>query len=655
MMLRDYYHSSIESFLAEDTEQILGKLLIRDQFETTDLQKNAWREEIAILKGQLSAFPQGEIAFEYTIPRIGHRVDVVCIIDGLIFLLEFKVGGNEYKKSTDDQVMDYALDLKYFHELSRGRHIVPISIPTEAPDTENEVRFMEDHIAEVLHCSKNTIGRELPKVLSAIRDVELRMEDWLNSRYAPTPTIIEAAQAMYRNHSVAEISRNDAGAQNLTETTAAINKIIDRCKAQKKKAICFVTGVPGAGKTLAGLNIANERHQFDADEHAVFLSGNGPLVDVLQEALARDRAERSGVSKEAARRETKAFIQIIHKFRDEALTREGPPVEKVAIFDEAQRAWNKDALTDFMARKKGVSGFNQSEPEFLISIMDRHQDWAVIVCLVGGGQEIYTGEAGIQDWFLALQHRYLDWEIYLSDKMTDSEYIGSSSSEVLLGGRPFFIETALHLGVSLRSFRSEKLSAFTKALLDNKPSEAATIYAELSQSYPIVITRNYGTAKEWVKEKARGNERYGLLASSEGKRLRGEGIWVPADINHVGWFLNGKEHVDSSYFLEVAASEFKVQGLEIDYGLLVWDADLRYSKGDFDYYRFRGTRWNHINLEQRQRYLKNAYRVLLTRSRQGLVIYVPNGADPADDPTRDQKMYNDIFDFLKSCGIETLV
>ena len=653
-MQRDYYHSSIENFLAEDAELILGNLLIHDEFETTDLQKNAWREEIAILKGQLSAFPQGEIAFEYTIPRIGHRVDVVCIIDGLIFLLEFKVGGNEYKKSTDDQVMDYALDLKYFHELSRERVIIPISVPTEAPDTENEVLFMEDHIAEVLHCSKNTIGRELTKVLSAVQDAELSMEEWLNSRYAPTPTIIEAAQAMYRNHSVAEISRNDAGAHNLTETTAAISKIIDRCKEQKKKAICFVTGVPGAGKTLAGLNTANERHQFEADEHAVFLSGNGPLVDVLQEALARDRAERAGISKEAARRETKAFIQIIHKFRDEALTREGPPIEKVAIFDEAQRAWNRDALTDFMARKKGVSGFNQSEPEFLISIMDRHQDWAVIVCLVGGGQEIYTGEAGIQDWFLALQHRYLDWEIYLSDKMTDSEYIGSSTIEELLSGRSYYAEPALHLGVSLRSFRSEKLSAFTKALLDNQPAEAATIYAELSRSYPIVLTRNYDAAKEWVKQKARGNERYGLLASSEGKRLRGEGIWVPADINHVGWFLNGKEHVDSSYFLEVAASEFKVQGLEIDYGLLAWDADLRYSQGGFDFYRFRGANWNHINLEQRQKYLKNAYRVLLTRSRQGLVIYVPLGADPADDPTRDRKMYDGIYDYLKACGIEEL-
>ena len=206
-------------------------------------------------------------------------------------------------------------------------------------------------------------------VLQSINDVPLSLVEWIESRYAPTPTIIEAAQAMYRSHSVQDISRNDAGAQNLTATTEAINKIIDDCKRNQKKAICFVTGVPGAGKTLAGLNIANERHRFEADEHAVFLSGNGPLVDVLQAALAKDRSKREGISIAEAKKETKAFIQIIHKFRDEALTTEHPPIEKVVIFDEAQRAWDEANLTDFMKRKKGVDNFNQSEPEFLIRIM----------------------------------------------------------------------------------------------------------------------------------------------------------------------------------------------------------------------------------------------------------------------------------------------
>ena len=629
--------------------------MVSDEFSTTDLQKNAWRKEIDILQDQLRSVENGDIAFEYTIPRMGHRIDVVCIIRGLIFLLEFKVGDSEYRKSTADQVMDYALDLKYFHELSADRYIIPISIPTEAPSVCNEVSFMEDKISNVLKCTKDNIGLTINSVLSSVQDQDLSIADWINSRYAPTPTIIEAAQAMYRNHSVKDISRNDAGAHNLTATTETINQIIDDCKRNHKKAICFVTGVPGAGKTLAGLNIANERHNFDADEHAVFLSGNGPLVDILQAALAKDRSSRTGITIAEAKKETKAFIQIIHRFRDEALTTNNPPAEKVAIFDEAQRAWNEESLTDFMKRKKGVDAFNQSEPEFLIRIMDRHQDWAVIVCLVGGGQEIYNGEAGIIDWFRALQKKFRNWHIYLSDKITDSEYVGNSSIEELLTGCSYSLRPALHLGVSLRSFRSEKLAEFVKLLLDNEPSAAAAVYSELSIHYPIILTRDLDKAKEWIRKKARGTERYGLLASSEGKRLRGIGIWVPSVINHVGWFLNEKDNVDSSYFLEVAASEFKVQGLEIDYSILAWDADLRRSGKGFDYFKFRGTRWNHVNNMQQQKYLKNAYRVLMTRARQGMIIFVPSGTDPEDDPTRDSAYYDDIYKYLRSCGIKELM
>ena len=654
-MQRSYYSARIREFLDEKPETLLGKLMVSDEFSTTDLQKNAWRKEIDILQDQLRLVENGDIAFEYTIPRMGHRIDVVCIIRGLIFLLEFKVGDSEYRKSTADQVMDYALDLKYFHELSADRYIIPISIPTEAPSVCNEVSFMEDKISNVLKCMKDNIGLTINSVLSSVQDQDLSIADWINSRYAPTPTIIEAAQAMYRNHSVKDISRNDAGAHNLTATTETINQIIDDCKRNHKKAICFVTGVPGAGKTLAGLNIANERHNFDADEHAVFLSGNGPLVDILQAALAKDRSSRAGITIAEAKKETKAFIQIIHRFRDEALTTNNPPAEKVAIFDEAQRAWNEESLTDFMKRKKGVDAFNQSEPEFLIRIMDRHQDWAVIVCLVGGGQEIYNGEAGIIDWFRALQKKFRNWHIYLSDKITDSEYVGNSSIEELLTGCSYSLRPALHLGVSLRSFRSEKLAEFVKLLLDNEPSAAAAVYSELSIHYPIILTRDLDKAKEWIRKKARGTERYGLLASSEGKRLRGIGIWVPSVINHVGWFLNEKDNVDSSYFLEVAASEFKVQGLEIDYSILAWDADLRRSGKGFDYFKFRGTRWNHVNNMQQQKYLKNAYRVLMTRARQGMIIFVPSGTDPEDDPTRDSAFYDDIYKYLRSCGIKELM
>lgn len=651
MSRREYYIDSINNFIVADEENVLGQLLIHDEFETSDLQKLAWKAEIQILKRQLEEF-RGDVIFEYTIPRMGHRVDTVCIIEGIIFLFEFKVGDNEYKKTTIDQVMDYALDLKYFHEESKRRYIVPICVSTKASVQKNEYNCCSDGIYNAILCNENNIGDNIHNILLQVRDKTLAGRTWIDSRYAPTPTIIEAAQSLYRNHGVDDISRNDAGAKNLTITTKAISNIIEDCKKNNRKAICFVTGVPGAGKTLAGLNIANERHHFDEDEHAVFLSGNGPLVDVLQNALAIDRAKREKITKSNALRETKAFIQIIHKFRDEALTTSYAPVEKVAIFDEAQRAWNKESLTDFMKRKKGIPEFNQSEPEFLISIMDRHEDWAVIICLVGGGQEIYNGEAGIQDWFSTLSEKYLDWEIYLSDKITDSEYVGNSDVSTMLHNREYHCISDLHLGVSLRSFRSEKLALFVKCLLDEEIELAKETYEELKKSYPVLITRKFDVAKNWVKKKARGTERYGLLASSEGKRLRAEGIWVPSEINHVGWFLNEKDNVDSSYYLEVAASEFKVQGLEIDYAVLAWDADLRYTSNGFDYFKFRGTKWNHVNQEQRQHYLKNAYRVLMTRARQGLIIYIPEGDE--EDPSRLTEYYEGTYQYLKHVGIKEI-
>ena len=646
---RAYYSSEIQGFLACEADQILGQLLLNDAFKTEDSQKNAWREEIFILKEQLAEFSNGGIIFEFTIPRIGHRIDVVLIVDGILFLLEFKVGDRAYRKSTEDQVIDYALDLKYFHEASKERIIVPMIVATEAMEMVRELSLSNDCISEVLYCNRYNIGDTIRFVLSQLQATPLTMESWLNARYAPTPTIIEAAQILYRNHSVKEISRNDAGATNLTETTKTINRIIDCCKARRRKAICFVTGVPGAGKTLAGLNIANERHQFDSEEHAVFLSGNGPLVDILQEALARDRVKATGMTKAEAKRETKAFIQAIHKFRDEAIVSQDPPIEKVAIFDEAQRAWDAQALGSFMAKKKGTTNFVQSEPEFLISVMDRHEDWAVIVCLVGGGQEIHTGEAGISEWLDAVQKRFPFWNIYLSDQMTDSEYVGDGSMEELLRTLRYEVEPSLHLGISLRSFRSEKLSGFVKALLDGNMVVALKMCEMIREEYPIVLTRELERAKDWVKRKARGTERYGLLASAEGKRLRGVGIQVASEIDHVGWFLNGKEHVNSSYYLEVPASEFKVQGLEIDYALLAWDADFRYIDGDFEYYRFRGTKWNHIHQERRKKYLKNAYRVLLTRARQGLVIFIPQG--DLNDATRRPEYYDGTYNYLRRIGI----
>ena len=653
-MARAYYSDSIKGFLHTSSEAILGQLLISDEFNTTDEQKFAWSSEIQIMKKQLELLREnGAIVFEYTVPRIGSRIDVTCIIRGIVFVLEFKVNETEYLLNDEEQTVDYALDLKYFHEKSEDRYIAPILVATEAAATGGTKTIFEDKVLDIIYANKDNIAEKISSVLHVLPTQPfLDMEEWLDSRYRPTPTIIEAAQALYQKHSVKEISRNDAGAENLEKTNAAINYVIEDCKAHNKKAICFITGVPGAGKTLAGLNIANTRHMFDEDDHAVFLSGNGPLVQVLQEALARDDVNRNHVRKTDAIRKTKAFIQIIHRFRDDAVVTEDPPIEKVAIFDEAQRAWDMQQLSTFMDRKKGIPNYYKSEPESLIEYMDRHQDWATIVCLVGGGQEINTGEGGMVDWFDALNNHFGNWEIYLSDRMTDSEYVGDLTLKELLPHREYHVIPELHLGVSMRSFRSEKQAGFVKALLDCDRESATSLYEELKGKYPIFITRNLDIAKNWVRKQSRGSERYGMMATSAAERLRTRGIWAANDIKPIKWFLEGKEDVDSSFHLEVTATEFAVQGLEIDYGIVAWDGDMRYDNGEFIYKRFTRNMWCNVNSEDRRRFMKNAYRVLLTRSRQGMIIYVPEGN--RYDVTTAPELYDGTFNYLKSVGIQEL-
>ncbi len=485
-------------------------------------------------------------------------------------------------------------------------------------------------------------------------ETPLQPTTWINSVYKPTPTIIEAAQALYRNHEVTDITRNDAGAINLAATAETISDIIDHSKTNNRKSICFVTGVPGAGKTLAGLNIANQRHQFEEEEHAVFLSGNGPLVMVLQEALARDEVRRSTtkITKKKAESKTKAFIQNIHHFRDDNLQTNRPPIEKIAVFDEAQRAWTREQTQQFMARKKNVQGFSMSEPEFLISVLDRHDDWAVIVCLIGGGQEINTGEAGLPEWFKAIQKRFAHWDVYVSDRLTDREYTNGEPIYTYLTKQQLSIKQDLHLGVSVRSFRSERLATLVKAWLDLDTRAAKEHFAALRDDYPIVLTRDLATAKQWLRQQQRGSESIGIIASSGAYRLRPYGLHVKSEINPKVWFLNGKEDVRSADFLEEVATEFDIQGLELDWTCVAWDADLRLANGSWQFKNFRGTKWQNVNNAIRQRYLLNAYRVLLTRARQGMILFIPEGDE--SDKTRLPAFYNPIFEYFSNCGIPCL-
>ena len=647
-MLRAYYGKSIADFIQEDDLNILGTLAKNHGYQTLEKsQQNAWERQITILKSQLAELT-GYIYFEFSIPRMGKRVDNIVILGDKIFLLEFKIGSEQYDKYAIDQVIDYALDLQNFHEGSHYANLIPILIAEKAPIFENNFQTVQNLDHAILLNAHNLHEFFKPYDSNSLMDVAA----WEQSSYKPTPTIIEAAQALYQNHDVEEITRSDAGVKNLSATANCISNIIEQAKQGNKKAICFVTGVPGAGKTLAGLNIANQRLKVAEDEHAVFLSGNGPLVQVLQEALARNRAIKNKIKKETALKETRAFIQNIHHFRDEYLKNSQAPTEKVVVFDEAQRAWNQHQTSKFMSQKRGQSDFNQSEPEFLIEVMNRHQNWCVIVCLIGGGQEINTGEAGLVAWMQALQSSYPDWQVHYSNLIVNQDnYLQDAAIKNWLSTTGVE-QNHLHLATSVRSFRSEKVSAWVHALLD-MDEQAKSLWKEIQSNYPIVLTRDLQKAKAWVKAQAKGSERYGLVASSGARRLKALGVHVKNEIDVANWFLNPKYDVRSSYFLEDVATEFDVQGLELDWVCLAWGENFYYQDNQWHYQSFKGCKWQNINKEEDKQFTKNAYRVLLTRARQGMVIWIPEGSE--SDNTRQKEFYDGTYQYLKSIGINELV
>ncbi|UCV28240.1 DUF2075 domain-containing protein [Ferribacterium limneticum] len=647
-----YFNASVAEFLLANDDEILGALTRRHGFSLEHQQKHAWQAQICILKEVLPADLEGQIFFEFAIPRMGKRADVVLIVGGVIFVIEFKIGAHHFERSGIEQVHDYALDLKNFHLGSHQQPIVPVLVCTNVKSHElPSLEWADDSVAVPIGVSTaNLLPLVHQGVLEQAEVIPINPWAWAVSGYQPTPTIIEAALALYRNHDVQEIARSDASAQNLGRTSDCIAAIIEDAKLTRRKAICFVTGVPGAGKTLAGLNIATARADEHADEHAVFLSGNGPLVDVLREALARDQAAREGISKKDAHRKVASFVQNIHHFRDDALRGSAPPVEHVVVFDEAQRAWSREQASKFMQQKRGHLNFDMSEPAFLISVMDRHEDWCVIVCLVGGGQEINTGEAGLSEWLIVLKEQFPNWLVHVSPRVESPDYLWGEAAGQVLNESRVRRDEALHLAVSLRSFRAEALSEMIGHVVENRCEQARAAHAAIAERYPIVLVRDLDLARDWVRCKARGSERYGLLASSGGYRLRPESVWVKAKIDAPAWFLNERVDVRSSFYLEEVATEFDVQGLELDWALVCWDADFRYVKNEWRHFGFRGTAWMRMSAAERQMYLKNAYRVVLTRARQGMAIFIPRG--DAADRTRLPEFYDQTFEYLRSCGLQ---
>ncbi len=645
-MERWYFDCSLADLQAHSREAILGRLAAQHDFALDNLQRESWLKEIQHLSETLSGITEGHLFLEYTIPRMGRRADAVLIVGSTIFVVEYKVGAKAFTAADRRQTIGYAMDLENFHEGTHGRLVVPVLLATAAP--EPPVRFDNRR-----PCSREIILTRGPNfreaVLAAGKTNKPPIDPmaWATARYKPTPTIIEAAMSLYAGHNVADISRSDAGAVNLTTTARTVADIIETAKRANEKAIIFISGVPGSGKTLAGLNIATARARQHAEEHAVFLSGNGPLVEVLRESLARDhvnraKAEGERVTKQDATRHASSFIQNVHHFRDEALGSKAAPIERVAVFDEAQRAWDRDKTSRFMRERRRVKDWAMSEPEFLISAMDRHTGWCVIVCLIGNGQEIHTGEAGITEWFSAIQNRFPHWQAYVpTARDTQAKQIQRISEGIDAVSRP-----GLHLSASIRSFRSEHVAAWVDALLNEEPDVARELQQHLP-GYPILVTRDLQVCRNWLWERAQGTDRIGLLASSNGMRLKPHGIHVKADLSVKNWFLDWEDDVRSSQTLEDVATEFAVQGLELDWTGVCWDANLRFM-GAWETHRFSGSRWKNVNNPSDQRYLVNAYRVLLTRARQGMIIFIPEGEDT--DPTRPAAYYDGTYDYLVACG-----
>jgi hypothetical protein len=657
MLSRANYASALISFLDAPIVAVFGELSQNHSWDVVQLQRNAWLRQISNMKEQLAGLGRGFIFLEFSIPRMGRRSDGLLITAGIIFVIEYKTESDTFDQNAVDQVLDYALDLKNFHAGSHDKPIAPILVALNAQKPEPTVtHWFDDGVA---HPSLSN-GADLLQIIEQVIDSlptqpDFDPEEWVAEGYKPTPTIVEAAQALYRDHTVESLSRSEAGATNLTVTSSCVLQIIAESESENRKAICFVTGVPGAGKTLAGLNIATQRLEATEGKYAVFLSGNGPLVMVLRSALARDQIQRARENGHRVRRteaeaRARTFIQPVHLFRAEYLDPDRAPPENTVIFDEAQRAWDRDKAEQFMKRRG--KRFSVSEPEFLIGVMDRKKDWCTLVCLVGGGQEINTGEAGLTEWINAIEKSFGHWDVHVSNRLTDREYSWGTDLHSRLAKLGARTHGELHLSVSIRSFRAENVSGLVDAIIDGDHHAAAKFHEGIKSSYSCKLTRNIQLAKKWLAKRARGTERYGIVASSGGKRLRPDGVFVGQKIEPSDWFLGPKGDVRSSYYMEDTATEFDIQGLELDWVGICWDADLRWNGESWERFAFRGTKWQVVRDKFRKAYVSNAYRVLLTRARQGMVIFVPEGT--ACDPTRPPHFYEATFQFLRSCGLEEL-
>ena len=669
-----FFHSTVGDFLSTDSNK-LAELPLQARHSVSTLRVStliSWERTISALRVSLaqlvSEIQSAEgwgLLLEYEIPRRDRRIDAVLLAGAVIFVLEFKTGDSSDEMSASRQAEHYALELRDFHRESQGRLIVPIAVvfgPSDfvAPKT----IFAEEPVQPVLIADEVSLAATILQVLTMLgvtAAAQINLDSWNNSAYEPIPNIVEAAQLLYANQSVREISHSHAGSYNLTTTTEQLVAAVGRAQKDSRKIICFVTGVPGAGKTLAGLNVVHSPELMNENRPAgAFLSGNVPLVKVISEALAIDHHRRTGLALGESRRKIRTFIQSFQSFLKEYRDVNKIPPERVIVFDEAQRAWDsvkvqKEYLQRATSAERESLSDSRSQPAFLLSIMDRFPDWAVIIALVGGGQEIHDGEAGLAEWGLVLQEQFPHWQIMASPEAIDGGPSVAGSrlfADGSAGRSSVMLEKHFHLPVSIRSFRAEAVAAWVNAVVSGKAVEASVIARQCS-AFPIVMTRSLDRARLWLRERTRGLRRCGLLASSGALRLRAHGLEISSGfrggISLENWFLAHADDIRSSNMLEIALTEFECQGLELDFAGVCWGDDFNWRGGEWSFRRLVGPAWQQVQKTVTQEFIRNKYRVLMTRSREGLVLWIPRG--DLHDRTRDPVRLNDTADYLLSCGV----
>jgi len=678
-----YFKATFAEFAATPETAVLGELedgAARSGFAfKTASSTRSWQRQIGLLQKHVTTLigedplrERWSLLLEFPIPRRNKRIDAVILAEGVILCLEFKVtftGAAIFRSADQRQVEDYALDLHDFHLASANRTIFPILVVPDSPESANPQILGTGTLRETILVNGDDLAAVLRKIHSELsKEVAdpIAADDWNSSGYMPVPTIIEAAEALFQSHDVREIASSDSGKQNLAATADALSRVILDSQKSGTRTVCFITGVPGAGKTLAGLNLAHNPVLRNAGlPPSVFLTGNGPLVKVITEALAQGSPDPT----KSARRRASTFIQNVHTYIREGLRTSDPQPESVVVFDEAQRAWDADQVRrrygQLLSRGFDVVGeefHHLSEPEMMLEILSRRQDFAVLVALVGGGQEINRGESGLHEWGRVLSKALQGWRVVASPLILPGGE--GASGQLLFDGdgsetKPDCSpEPSFHLGIGIRSPRAESLSAWVDAVLSGTADQAKAIRTSIP-GFPLRLTRNIDVARRWTLSKCRGNRRCGLLASASALRLRSDGVEVSTGFRsgnktqYEHWFLRPWGDVRSSNRLEVAASQYECQGLEIDWAVVCWGEDFLWNTdGDWIYSKLNGTNRRIVRDEGQRRYLANGYRVLLTRARFGMAIFVPRGS--AGDPTRPPELLDATAKFLADCGVPLL-